>query len=326
MKKAITDKKELTPRQLFMEGLKGDITDAFSKAGKSISRHLNSDRAFMFMNVSVRNNPKLLECTPMSIVSSLVAISLSGLDVASNEAYVVPYKNYKTGKTYAIPIISYRGDIKNMYRFKLDKDTPLIKSVYASEVRENDLFDVTSGSSVKVIHKPNYREERGDVFAYYAIASLNTGGEVFSIMTKKEVEDYANKYSKSKDYNTKKLTGPWASEFDEMAKKTVVHKLKKMLPSSFINIEDYMDTELFDNRVVEINPDGGIIPVDEELEAEGDDININPDTGEIIEEIKEDIKSLKDKIKEENKQKAPPYDMEPEEDFNPFEEGLLPGK
>ena len=235
MKVAVTDKKELSPRKAFMESLQVDISSAFSKAGKSISKHLNADRAFMFMSVSVRNNPKLLECTPMSIVSSLVAISLSGLDVASNEAYVVPYKNYKTGKTYAIPITSYRGDIKNMYRFKVDSNTPLIKYIYVSEVKEKDLFDVSGGSEVKIIHKPNYREERGEVFAYYAIAKLHTGGEVFSIMTKKEVEDYANKYSKSKDWNTKKLTGPWSTEFDEMAKKTVIKSLLKFVPKVAMN-------------------------------------------------------------------------------------------
>ena len=318
MKVAVTDKKELSPRQAFMNGLQVDITSAFSKAGKSISKHLSADRAFMFMSVSVRNNPKLLECTPMSIVSSLVAISLSGLDVASNEAYVVPYKNYKTGKTYAIPITSYRGDIKNMYRFKVDSNTPLIKYLYVSEVKEKDLFDVSGGSEVRIIHKPDYRKDRGEIFAYYAIAKLHTGGEIFSIMTKKEVEDYANKYSKSKDWNTKKLTGPWATEFDEMAKKTVIHKLKKLLPSSFISTEDYIDTELFDNRVVEMNEDGNIIPVDDDLDAEGD--NINSDTGEIIEEVKGKIKEIK--------QKGPPApDPDPEDgNYNPFEGRLLPGK
>ena len=317
MKVAVTDKKELSPRQAFMEGLQVDISSAFSKAGKSISKHLNADRAFMFMSVSVRNNPKLLECTPMSIVSSLVAISLSGLDVASNEAYVVPYKNYKTGKTYAIPITSYRGDIKNMYRFKVDSNTPLIKNIYVSEVKEKDLFDVSGGSEVRIIHKPNYREERGEVFSYYAIAKLHTGGEVFSIMTKKEVEDYADKYSKSKDWKTKKLTGPWSTEFDEMAKKTVIHKLKKLLPSSFVSTEDYIDTELFDNRVVEMTKEGNIIPVDDDLEAEAD--NINPDTGEIIEEIKEEKKETK------QKETASNPDME-DGNYNPFAGGLLPGK
>ena len=317
MKVAVTDKKELSPRQAFMEGLQVDISSAFSKAGKSISKHLNADRAFMFMSVSVRNNPKLLECTPMSIVSSLVAISLSGLDVASNEAYVVPYKNYKTGKTYAIPITSYRGDIKNMYRFKVDSNTPLIKSIYVSEVKEKDLFDVSGGSEVRIIHKPNYREERGEVFSYYAIAKLHTGGEVFSIMTKKEVEDYADKYSKSKDWKTKKLTGPWSTEFDEMAKKTVIHKLKKLLPSSFVSTEDYIDTELFDNRVVEMTKEGNIIPVDDDLEAEAD--NINPDTGEIIEEIKEEKKETK------QKETASNPDVE-DGNYKPFTGGLLPGK
>ena len=137
-------------------------------------------------------------------------------------------------------------------------------------------------------------------------------------MTKKEVEDYANKYSKSKDWNTKKLTGPWATEFDEMAKKTVIHKLKKLLPSSFISTEDYIDTELFDNRVVEMNEDGNIIPVDDDLDAEGD--NINSDTGEIIEEVKGKIKEIK--------QKGPPApDPDPEDgNYNPFEGRLLPGK
>src|SRR5262249_30515387 len=57
-------------------------------------------------------------------------------------------------------------------------------------------------------------------------AVLKNGGKQFVGMTRPEVEAHAKKYSKAF------TSGPWKSEFDEMAKKTCLRKLCKYLPAS----------------------------------------------------------------------------------------------
>lgn len=295
MKVAKTDNKQLTPNQQFMLNLRTQVDGAFENAGKAITKHITPDRAYMFLNMAVRDNPKLLECTPISIVTSIISISLMGLDMTANEAYVVPFYNKNKKRFDAKPIVSYKGAIKNIYRFKMDKNTPLVTSINAYEVKKNDLFKASAGSDAKIVHEIDIFKDRGLPVAYYAIAKLTGGGEVFYLMTADEIEAYAKKYSKSVSKETGELYGPWKTEFAEMAKKTVVLRLKKLLPSSLVDT-DYSDTTMFDNRVVEVH-DGDLIPVNEEFDADPDPVpeTIDPDTGEIKEEKKdepEDIEEL----------------------------------
>lgn len=68
------------------------------------------------------------------------------------------------------------------------------------------------------------KTNRGNPIFYYAVFKLKNGGEGFTVMSKEEIEDHAKKYSKS--YGS----SPWQTEFDEMAKKTVLKKLLKYMP------------------------------------------------------------------------------------------------
>lgn len=302
MRQVTTSKKDTTPKGSFMVTMRDQINKAFASAGKAIPAHLTMDRTYMFANMSVRQNPKLMECSQISIVTSLMATSMMGLDIAAGEAYIVPYWNTKLKSFEAVPIVGYKGDLKNIYRFKMDKNTPLVKSVEVFAVHENDYFKVTAGSDSKIIHEPDYLSERGAAVAFYAIAQLTGGGFVYHIMTTKQIREHAQKFSKSKD-KSGKLYGVWVDHFESMAKKTVIHQLKKLLPSSFVETT-FVDTEYFDERRVVPGDDGMPEPINEELEPEDvEEIppGTNPDTGEIIDTIKD----------------------EPEDDGNPFRDELL---
>ena len=61
--------------------------------------------------------------------------------------------------------------------------------------------------------------------AVYAVAFFNDGSTQFEVMVKAEVEAIRKR---SRAYGS----GPWVSDFEEMAKKTVVRRLSKYLPQS----------------------------------------------------------------------------------------------
>jgi len=74
------------------------------------------------------------------------------------------------------------------------------------------------------MHRPAL-ENRGEPYCYYAIAKLKDGGFSYLVMSIQDVEKF-RKRSKSPD------SGPWVTDYDAMAKKTVIKQLAKYLPLS----------------------------------------------------------------------------------------------
>lgn len=149
--------------------------------------------------------------------------------------------------------------------------------VQAHEVHENDDFEVEYGLDPKLLHKPVFKN-RGTVVAYYGVWKDKEGNFGFEVMSREDVEAHARKYSQS--YG--KGFSPWKTNFDEMAKKTVIKKALKYAP---------LTTEF----VRGVTADGTIkssigkdmMDVEDEtdytdIEAEQIPDNIDPQTGEVL--------------------------------------------
>ena len=104
-------------------------------------------------------------------------------------------------------------------------------------------------------------------------------------MTKEEIEAHGKKFSKT--YGN----GPWKTDFEAMAHKTVVKRMLKWLPLSVEFLEmtnkDEKSFKVIDDKSTEVQEI-------EILENNGD--IINAETGEFIEEATEDNKSSKKQI------------------------------
>lgn len=99
-----------------------------------------------------------------------------------------------------------------------------IASVFAQTVHESDKFEIVYGTEQQLRHVPALKD-KGDVVGAYAYAKLKDGTEQYEYMTREEVEAVRAR-SKSKD------NGPWVTDWEEMAKKTVLKRLTKTLPMS----------------------------------------------------------------------------------------------
>lgn len=199
---------------------------------KLLPSHLTAERMFRVAMACIRQTPKLQECTPHSLVSSLMVASELGLEPGSARGllYLVPFRNGKKGGIMeATPIVGYRGLIQ------LARNSGDLIYAEAHAVREKDKFDLVYGLAPKLEHRPAMADP-GKTIATYSVATLNGGEKLVDMMLFAEIEK-VRAMSRGKDMD------PWVEHWDEMAKKTVVRRLMKYLPLSSERLQRAMELD-----------------------------------------------------------------------------------
>ena len=181
-----------------------------------LPRHLTPDRITKVALTAINKTPALLACTKESLLMSIMQAAEVGLEPggALGEGYLVPY-----GKQCQF-IPGYRGLIS------LARRSGQIVSLEAHVVHAKDSFTFELGLESKLVHVPNLEDEDpGPLRFVYAVAKLQGGGVQFEVMSRAQVEAI-RKRSKAGG------NGPWVTDYEEMARKTVVRRLFKYLPVS----------------------------------------------------------------------------------------------
>ena len=193
---------------------------------------------FIRMALSALNTtPKLQECTKMSFLAALMNAAQLGLEpnTSLGQAYLIPYRH--NGILECQFQIGYRGMMDLVYRNEM----------------------------VQLIHKPVLKE-RGTLQMVYAMFRLQNGGFGFEVMSKEEIDLYARRYSQGIDSNY----SPWKTNYEEMAKKTVIKRVLKYAPL----IIDFVRVMTVDHAFLnEIELDMSEVPkqqliLEEEIEPE----------------------------------------------------------
>ncbi len=168
---------------------------------------------------ALNNTPQLKACTPMSFIGALLNAAQLGLEPNTplGQAYLIPYRNKGTLECQFQ--LGYKGLIDLAYR------NGHMQTIQAQVVYENDFFEYEYGLEPKLIHKPAYTD-RGDVTFYYALFKTVNGGFGYAVMSRDDMVSYAKTYSRSYDSDC----SPWKTNFDEMAKKTVIKQALKYAP------------------------------------------------------------------------------------------------
>ncbi|MFZ1363091.1 MAG: recombinase RecT [Candidatus Nanopelagicales bacterium] len=182
---------------------------------RALPKHMDADRIARIALTVVKQTPKLAQCNPASLLGALMTSSQLGLEPGPlGEAYLVPFGNNVT----FIP--GYRGLIKLAWQ------SGQLEMIDAHVVYKNDDFEFQFGLDQKLHHRPTLDPEgKGIPVAVYAVAKFKNGGSAFQVMS---IEDVEVIRSRSKSAHN----GPWVSDWDAMAKKTVIKQLMKFLPLS----------------------------------------------------------------------------------------------
>lgn len=207
----------LVKSEKLQEQMKASIADADPQfARQCVALTLNA----------ATKNPALYNCTQTSIMKSMLDCCALGILPNGRDAHLIPY-----GQECQLSI-DYKGMITLAMR------SERISTIRSEIVCKNDDFAWTNGV---ITHSADFFSDRGEMIGVYAVATMKDGTEISQTMSKAEVDAIRSR-SRS---GTK---GPWVTDYNEMAKKTVVRRLSKYLPLSpaAMAVIDFDDKQNFD--------------------------------------------------------------------------------
>ncbi|MDF0480249.1 recombinase RecT [Vagococcus sp. PNs007] len=240
-----------------------------------------SDNANSFMAsilTLVSNDSYLADAEPMSIMSSaMVAATLNlGLDKNLGYAYLVPFntKDKVTNKWVkkANFVLGYKGYIQLAQRSGQYKALNVIE-VYEGELRNwNRLTE-------EIEFDPKLKAS-DDVIGYVGYFELLNGFRKTVYWTKQEIE--MHRIANSKDKDKQKKSGVWASDYNAMARKTVLRGL--LSKWGILSVD--MKTAVINDEGTVSNDDVSLLDIEEPHPIE-----VTPIKEEVVEQVETKSKS-----------------------------------
>lgn len=178
-----------------------------------------------YLKKAALTNPVSLQ----QAITNVAAIGLS-LNPAERQAYLIA-RNVKGSNGWQTKVFlepSYMG------LAKLATDSGSIKWVQANVVYQNDTFE-DNGPGERPTHKYQAfakKEDRGEFAGVYCVAKTVDGDYLTTIMPAEEIIGIRDRSESWKAFvaGKAKTGGPWQTDFNEQAKKTVVRRGFKMWP------------------------------------------------------------------------------------------------
>lgn len=241
--------------QDYVKAMQGEIR-------KALPSVITPERFTRMVLSAISTNPKLGQCTAQSFLGAMMTAAQLGVEpnTALGQAYLIPFWDSKAKAFDCQFQLGYKGLIDLAYR------SGEVSIIQAQKVCENDEFEYELGLDPKLRHIPA-TSNRGNPIAYYAMFKTRDGGYGFEVMSVEDARAHGMKYSKSFG------ASPWQTNFDEMAKKTVLKKLLKYAPLKSDFVRGITQDETIKSRIDE---DMYAVP-DETIYAEVDE------NGEVIE-------------------------------------------
>jgi recombination protein RecT len=188
----------------------------------ALPKHMDPDRLARIAMTTIQRTPKLLECDPKTLVGNIIQCAQLGLepDGILGGAYLVPFNNPKLGKVDCQLIIGYKGLID------LARRSGQVSNIYARIVWDKESFTYAAGLKPVLEHTPLAPAQRGkEIVGCYAVAILKDGNCNFEFLYREEIDSI-------RAQSRAGSSGPWTTHYEEMAKKTAIRRLAKVLPLS----------------------------------------------------------------------------------------------
>lgn len=204
--------------------------------------------------------PDLWKCEPESVLGAALKAAQLGLapNDARNQCWILPYRDNRSGRTNAQFQLGY-GGVMELAR----RAVPGLR-FDGRAVYPNDEFDIDFGADQPLTHRPAVvkgQQRGGDAFAWYVKATFPDGSVQVHVLDRDGVE-YHRSFSKQKDGQM------WSKSYDAAALKSVVHDMRRWLPSSTqLTAAFASDEQVVDIRRIEADPD--VIDIDDQPAASG---------------------------------------------------------
>ena len=246
-------------------GLRSLVNQMAPGIQRALPAMIGKERFIRCALSAISSNEALAECSNMSFVGALMNAAQLGLEPNTplGQAYLIPYK----GKVQFQ--LGYKGMIELAKRAGI--------TIQVHEICENDVFEYEYGLEPKLRHVPTFKD-RGSVIGYYCLWKNKDGQFGIEVASKEEITKFAK--VKSQAFNN----GPWKTDFDAMAKKTMIKRALKYAPVA-VEIAEAMaaDESVKSVSMSDVNTEGfDINLVASEKEPEEKEVKIEKDTGEVV--------------------------------------------
>lgn len=178
----------------------------------ALPKHVDPARFVRVTMTALQMNPNLLQADRRTLFASAMRASQMGLLPDGREGAIVMFKD----QAQFMPMVA--GIMK------LVRNSGEISTWSVQAVHENDEFECVFGDDERITHKRS-KGPRGPLIGAYSIVLMKDGERSREYMDLEEITA-VRKRSRSG------TSGPWVTDFAEMAKKTVVRRHSKRLPMS----------------------------------------------------------------------------------------------
>ncbi len=177
----------------------------------ALPKHLTPERFARVALTIINKTPKLAACTPTSLLACIMDCASLGLEPDGRRVHLIPYGDKCT------MIIDYKGIVELVMR------SGTVSNIHADVVCESDVFKYNLGQIIE--HSIDFRKPRGEMYCAYVIITMKDGSTKCEAMTKEDIDSIR---ARSKASNS----GPWVTDYNEMAKKTVFRRASKWVQLS----------------------------------------------------------------------------------------------
>lgn len=252
----------LEQRQQSLARLVKQMTPEIAAA---LPAHLTPERLARIVTTVMRRTPSLAKCDQASFIGAVMTCAQLGLEPGpTGQAYLVPYGNECTF------ILGYRGMLE------LARRSGQVETIYARPVYELDKFHVQYGLDEQLTHEPYMDGDGGELKYVYAVAKYKNGGHNIAVMSRSAVDKIRARSRAGK-------SGPWVTDYEAMALKTVVRQLAKWMPQSVefqtaLAVEGKVRISDKPEALDELAADPNVIDVEP---VSGPPAEMDPETGEV---------------------------------------------
>lgn len=208
-----------------------------------VPQHMKPERMVRVALTALTRSPDLANCDQSSFFRCLMDLSQWGLEPDGRHAHLIPFRNNKRGCIECQLIIDYKGLVQLAYR------SGFVRSVHADVVREGDRFAYNRGDVD--VHTPWFLrtdaakpQQSGEIIAAYCRVELKDGAVKCEAMSKADVDAIRARSRAGR-------SGPWVTDYSEMAKKTAFRRVSKWIPLSAEIVEAF---ERDDDRLEDMQP------------------------------------------------------------------------
>jgi recombination protein RecT len=198
-----------------------------SELKKMLPPSVDIDIFIGVIKTAVLNNPQLADADPRTFFIAATKAAADGLLPDGNEAvfniYNTKVKDPKNkDREIWVPAVQYLkmlgGLIKKLYA------SGEVVYIDAAAVYQRDNFQWVRGDNVSLHHEPTMDDDPGPVIAAYCVIKMRNGEIKREVMPRRDIER-VRAVSKVPGEN-----GPWGKWYDQMAIKSVIHRIYKQLP------------------------------------------------------------------------------------------------